>query len=138
VIVREVAFTWSRLSRLSRQTSVWLLIILLGHVALMASPLHVAAMGMNSEQEESPDGIIYSGTSAPTWLGSGDANGSTSCMIKWTWPPPKPTIGTSTGLLPPSSIGLHLSGPAPVCPFPRAHGPPKPVDFQTALQVFRA
>ncbi len=112
-----------------------MLVALLSHLALMASPLHVAAMdadqGAMAEMATSMDGDL---SSMPSGL---CLAGSSNCMIEWASPASKLSIHALLGPALPDRP-LSLVGDALVpAPSPYALGPPALVDVQVVLQVFR-
>ena len=114
-----------------------LVLILLAHLALMASPLHAMAMNpdpgaMTGAMTEWGGEVLGPPMAAQPCLG-----GSTNCMVVWT----SPSSGRSIHL--PISPVL-LAGVRPLLgeilslrPTPQALGPPKPASAQALLQVFR-
>ncbi len=112
-----------------------LLVVLLSHLALMASPLHAAAMdpdhGAMAEMTTIMDGDL---SSMPPGLCPAS---SINCMIEWASPASEPSIQALLGPPLPDWL-LPRPGDALVpAPSPQTLGPPQLVDAQALLQVFR-
>ena len=113
-----------------------LLLVLLAHLALMASSLHAAAMapGMGASVEQS---ATIAGMLETTPMASaGCADAFADCMQAWLSPARPVTYALLSALL--------LGGVRPLLetnlllgPAPQALGPPKAPDVQALLQVFR-
>jgi hypothetical protein len=118
---------------LARQSGL-LLVALVAHLALMASPLHTAAMyqdtGGSAEVAASMDDEA-SAASAP------NSGGSTGCMIEWASPATSLSIQLLVGAIPCDGVRPLLGVVIAPVPLPQAHGPPGPGDVQALLQVFR-
>ena len=108
-----------------------LVLALVAHLALMASPLHAAAMSPEAGTAMELDGAM----SAPPSLSCMDSAGS--CAAEWT--APTSSWSVPSALSAPPALGAHplLGVLAPRSPSPQAHGPPQPPDLQVLLQVFR-
>ena len=108
-----------------------LVLALVAHLALMASPLHVAAMSSEGGAAMELDGAM----SAPPSLACMGSAGS--CAAEWTAPTSSWSIQSVLSELP--ALGAQpLAGVlGSRRPNSQAHGPPQPPDLQVLLQVFR-
>jgi hypothetical protein len=110
-----------------------LVVALVAHLALMASPLHAmdpdSAIMVTAEME--PDGVMSMPTPVAC-MGSSD-----DCSAEWTTPPSGWSIQSVVS--PPPALGARpLLDQVPGRAFdPHALGPPRSPDVQALLQVFR-
>ncbi len=114
-----------------------LVLILLAHLALMASPLHT--MAMNPDPGVAPGAMTERDgeVSGSPMAAQPCLAGSTNCMAVWT----SPSSGRPIYLL---MSPVLLAGVRPgrgeilsLAPVPQALGPPKAASAQALLQVFR-
>jgi hypothetical protein len=114
-----------------------LVLILLAHLALIASPLH--AMTMNPDSRVAPEAVTEWGgqVSGMPMTALSCLSSSTNCLVVWT----SPASGRLMHLL---ISPVLFGGVLPLFdeilslgPVPQALGPPKPADAQALLQVFR-
>ena len=119
----------------SRRQAAVLLLVLLAHLGMMASPLHL--MAMYAMLEASP-GVEARAGGEPSAVPSVDCSGSsTTCMIQWMWPPVRRSLDLLTSPALVSGARILLDQTFSLGPSPQAHGPPQPTRLQALLQVFR-
>jgi hypothetical protein len=115
--------------------AVVLLLALLAHLALMASPLHAAMVRGDGAMHATamPD------TSAPVQPGvdRADEGHTGHCILRWTTSPGWPGVSLLLAAMLAAGIGGPLTGPPGERPVARALGPPLLGDPQSLLQVFR-
>lgn len=113
---------------------VMLALVLIGHLALMASPLHAMAMYPDGEELAA---LASEGGSASTMPSASCMGGASTCSTEWSAPISRGSIGLSITSL---SIGTTSFVPDQTLSrntFPRTLGPPLTLDTQAILQVFR-
>jgi hypothetical protein len=109
-----------------------LLVILVVHLAYMASPLHVLMATEHPDAREmihgDIDGRMLEAAQADDHEGDCVIEWTTSAKTLWLISPPVPLAG---------SIAALFTSQLPAPPIARALGPPQRGDLQALLQVFR-
>lgn len=111
-----------------------LLLVLLGHLAFMVSPLHGVALDAHGFSFSSGDVTHGHNASGATPVES-DLAQSDDCDVT-SAPPSRPFLVTISNLGPLVLARPAIDAAASLNPWPRAHGPPKKLDTQAVLQVF--
>ena len=119
------------------QCSVALLVVLVAHLALMASPFHAPTMdpggGVPVDVTAILDGdMLDLPMGAMPCLGS-----STNCTIEWTPASNRLSLDVLGSPAPVGGPRLLVDQAFSLGPSPQAHGPPRPTSLQALLQVFR-
>jgi hypothetical protein len=115
--------------------AVVLLVALLAHLALMASPLHAATI----RGDGAAHATAMSGPTAPVHpeVDRADAGHAGHCLLRWATAPRWPGLILHLAAVPVEGIGGPSTDPPGERPVARALGPPLHGDPQSLLQVFR-
>jgi hypothetical protein len=113
------------------------LLLLLGHLTLMASPLHAAMLGVPELSSSQVGGSELQAAAGQAQLQVvGSPHVGHHCAVEWS-SPAKPILCLPSGSSASWSwLAAELDRKLPV-PSRYALGPPQQLDLQTLLQVFR-
>jgi hypothetical protein len=117
--------------------AIFVLLLLCGHLVLLASPFHMLAMaspGGPMLESSPPMGTEPLGL---VQLVGPQLNCFSRCLIEWNAAPAGFSSNLLAGLLPASWLPAQLELTVPAWVLPRALGPPPPIDLQVLWQVFR-
>ncbi len=120
----------------SAARAVVLLVILLSHLALMASPLHVVAAHLDDAAPARAE-VDWHGQPGDGLWPSAPVDRHVGDCAPESVPPAGLALGFPAALLLPGNVGLLRGGPVAADPVAQAFGPPESADTQALLQVFR-